>query len=249
MKKGQIIYGRVAGITQKDNIIEQVCVRTPAGQDLCFDGTELRGVYPANQSGVRMAARRYMGRKIPVMVINDNPLTVSYAAAIQEKAKQVVKPVSGDVVTGIVTYVTKRHAEIEFEDCIAMQMPSGEYGRASNIDLYTVLEIGQAIKVEVKEVKENGQVFVSHRKFTENPWPRFAERYRPNCQYLGRVKVVMPNRNALIVNIEPGLDVYCSPIPVQEIKYSTEVAVELLNLDPENCRARGFVTGLALAEA
>ncbi len=250
LKKGQIVYGRVVSVTQKDNIIDQVCIRTSEGQNLWFDGTELRGVYPANQSGVRMAARRYMGRKIPVMVVNDDPLTFSYTAAIEEKASQVIKPAPGDVVTGIVTYITKRNAEIEYEDCIAMQMPSSEYGWALNIDLHsTDLEVGQAIKVEVKEIKENGQIIVSRRKFAENPWPRFAKRYRPNCQYLGRVKVIMDSRNALIVNIEPGFDVYCSPIPVQEIKYATEVAVELLSIDPENCRARGFVTGLALVEA
>jgi ribosomal protein S1 len=48
-----------------------------------------------------------------------------------------------------------------------------------------------------------------------------------------------------VVSLEPGLDILCSPYPFFEVKVNDDVAVEIVDINPEQGKMKGFITALA----
>jgi len=79
--------------------------------------------------------------------------------------------------------------------------------------------------------------------FAPNPWPRYLAKYQTRNQYLARVKSL--NKVGIVVSLEPGLDILCAPYPFFDVRVNDDVAVEIVDIDPEHGKMKGFVTALA----
>lgn len=72
-----------------------------------------------------------------------------------------------------------------------------------------------------------------------------ASKYVPKNQYLGTVVNII--REGAFVNLEPGLDMLCSPIPpFIELQKGDEVSVEIRNVNIEAGRIKGVITAKAM---
>ncbi len=121
-------------------------------------------------------------------------------------------------------------------------MNADDYGWLKHIDLRTTLNRGNKLKVEVIDVTEE-EICVSHKKYAYNPWPKYLEKYNPRNQYLAKVKNVI--NQGVIVSLEPGLDILCSPLPFFEVKIHDEVAIEIVDINPAAGKMKGLVTAQA----
>jgi len=239
---GDTISGVVTEIRQVDG--------NPANIVLTIDGKR-KAIIPiselpeassiSGQGAVRHLARKYMNRKLMGIVVKEDPLILSYNEAVKHLTNKITLNV-GDVIEATVVWTSKNQAELDYQG-MPLSLPAEEYGWVKYVDLRSALNRGQKLKVEVLDVAEDGTVTVTHKKFARNPWPRYLEKYHPRNQYLARVKSL--NKAGVVVSMEPGLDVLCSPYPFFEVKVNDEVAVEIVDINPEQGKMKGFITAQA----
>jgi len=228
-------------------------VNNVEGQELTLkiefeDGTE--GIIPLAELRLaeenldaRKLARRYMGRYVKAKVISTNPLILSQVQAAAELSKQYTFEV-GQTVTVVTTYVNKWRAELEYEYCVPMILPNTEYGWLSKVDLRQTLFPGSVLQVEIIDISDTGVITVSQKKFAPNPWPLLKKKYHPKSQYLGRVTDLL--KSGVLVNLEPGVDVLCTPYPFFSVDVGDEVAVEIVDINPDAGRIKGYITAQAM---
>lgn len=243
MKKFQIgeeVTGRVTAILPAENNANK------AGYlQVSFD--ESIGIVPiseispeiSEENNARHVARRYMGRMVISKVKGKEPLLLSIKDAVRERLLGTKVDV-GQEIKGTVVWVSRKQAEIEYNNCLVVILPSSEYGHLRIGDLTEVIKPGQEITVEVKEIIED-KIIVSHKKFASNPWPAIQAKYRLRGQYLGRVVKVI--EAGVFVNLEPGLDVLAAPYPnFFDVYPGDEVALEITDMEPSTGKIKGTIT-------
>ena len=244
MKKftvGEIISGRVTEISQNEGVAENLVLNISENQQAIIPITELpEANNRTGQQAMRHLARKYMNRTLMGVVINENPLTLSYQEALKTQTEKINFNI-GDEVTAKVVWANKNQAELEYKG-VPLTLYADEYGWLKHVDLRTTLKRGEKLKAEVIEITED-KILVSHKKYAYNPWPKYLEKYSPRNQYLAKVKNVM--NVGVVVSLEPGLDILCSPKPFFDVKIHDEVAVEIVDINPAAGKMKGLVTAQA----
>jgi ribosomal protein S1 len=239
---GETISGVVTEINQTNGNPDSIILSIGGKKKAIIPLTELpEDMTTGGQGAVRHLARKYMNRKLIGTVVNINPLTLSYNEAVKHLTTKITLNV-GDEIDATVVWTSKNYAELEYQN-MPLSLSASEFGWLKYVDLRSALNRGQRIKVEVLEVEEDGTVRVSHKKFARNPWPKYQEKYQKRNQYLARVKSL--NKVGVVVSLEPGLDILCSPYPFFEVKVNDDVAVEIVDINPEQGKMKGFITAQA----
>jgi small subunit ribosomal protein S1 len=244
---GEIVTGRVVSVLPAAGFVN--CAGSMkiklADTTVTMPITELDGDL-TESNNARHIARRYMGRTVIAKVTNTKPLEISIKEAIEEKLEKTTLKV-GQEVAGTVVWVNRKHAEIEYNNCLIMVMPSTEYGYLRIGNLADVLKPGEKIAVEVTSITDE-TVFVSHKKYADNPWPSIQAKYCMRGQYLARVVKVIDI--GVFVNLEPGLDVLAAPRPTFfDVKFGDEVALEITDLEPSTGKIKGIITTVVTVAA
>lgn len=242
MAVGDTISGIVTEIKQENGNPVSIVLTVGGRKRAIIPLTELPEAAAASgQGAVRHLARKYMNRKLIGTIVKDNPLTLSYNEAVKDQSTKVTFNV-GDEFDAVVVWTAKHYAELEYRN-VPLSLSANDYGWLKYVDLRNTLHRGQKLKVEVVAVKEDGTIQVSHKKFAHNPWPKFQEKYHQRNQYLARVKSI--NKSGVIVSLEPGLDILCSPQPFFQVNINDEVAVEVVDINPEQGKMKGLITAQA----
>ena len=239
---GETISGGVTEIKQVNGIPEEIILSVGGKKKAAIPLTELpEKINGDGQKAVRHLARKYMNRKLIGTIVKTDPLTLSYNNAVKNITTGVKLKV-GDEVKATVVWTSKNKAELEYHN-MPLYLNASEFGWLKYVDLRSALNRGQKIQVKVINITEDGKVEVSHKMFAPNPWPRYLAKYQTRNQYLARVKSL--NKVGIVVSLEPGLDILCAPYPFFDVRVNDDVAVEIVDIDPEHGKMKGFVTALA----
>ncbi|WP_157049099.1 hypothetical protein [Syntrophomonas palmitatica] len=241
MAVGETVTGIVTEIRQENGKAESLVLTINNHKKAIIPISELPETNVSGVSAIRHLARKYMNRDLAGVVISEQPLALSYLDAVKSQTEKVILQV-GDEINATVVWTSKNYAELEYKN-IPLGMFAEEYGWVKYIDLRTILNRGDNIRVEVLETKEGETIKVSHKKYAPNPWPNIVEKYHPKNQYLARVKSLL--KPGVVVSLEPGLDMLCSPYPFFEVKVNDEVAVEIVDINPDAGKMKGYITAQA----
>ncbi len=237
---GEIVKGRVIAITPEPEQIV-LTVRLSEKENALLPASEVGIENIQSSNNLRATARRLIGRPIVGKVIDTNPLTISNKQAIEELEQSSSLEV-GQVFDGIVISVNETEAQIEYNSYLMTVLPQEEMGIMPGTNLKMILKYGQRLRVEVIDVKD-GKYIVSHKKFLQDKdeWEERINKYQVKGQYLGMVTNFI--KNGVFINLEPGIDVLCSPQPEWfELQRGDEVIIEITD---KNSKIKGIVTGKA----
>lgn len=245
-KMNKILTGKVIGVLPSEENLNEAGVLTvllPNDESAIIPIEE--AIEKDENLNARHIARMFMGREIIGKVIQEYPLILSRNQAIEER-RQAIDIQVGQELGGVAIWINRKQAIIEYNNCINVVMPAEEYCHLRIGNLSDVVKPGQKIKFEVLEVSDD-KIIVSHKKYTDDPWPAIKEKYRIHGQYLGRVKGLI--KSGIFVQLEKGLDVLASPYPFFEVAKGDEVALEISDIDSENAKIKGLITSLVSAAA
>ncbi len=241
----EIITGRVIGVHVEGENYEakSLELQLPDGRHGSVPISMIGFKLPNKTTG-RRVAKRFLGRTMIAKVIQDNPLILSNKAAVEEK-KQALNLQEGQVIEGVIVGIGTRELKIEYQNCMTLILPASEYGIAKKSSLrFSGLTFGEKIQVQVKEIKTD-MVIVTRKPLIRQSWIKTASKYEPKNQYLGTVVNII--REGAFVNLEPGLDILCSPIPpFIDLQKGDEVSVEIRNVNIEAGRIKGVITAKAM---
>ena len=237
---GEIVKGRIIAVTPEEDQV-MLTVNLSEKHNALLPASEVGIEDIQSSSNLRATARRLVGRPIVGKITNTDPLTISNKQAIEE-LEQLDKLEIGQVFDGIVISVNETEAKIEYNSHLLTLLPQEEMGIMPGTNLKMILKYGQKLRVEVVDVKD-GKYIVSHKNFLQdkNEWEERINKYQIKGHYLGVVTNFI--KNGVFINLEPGIDVLCSPQPEWfELKRGDEVIVEITD---KNSKIKGIVTGKA----
>jgi ribosomal protein S1 len=243
-KIGSLVKGRVVAINpskEGDWTVESLQVELGNGTTGIIPITELDA--ETNKDSARHIARRYMGRTLLGKVIQIEPFILSMAQAVKERSQNINLEVDQEI-EGIVVWVNRKTAALEYRNCITMMLPSENYGYLRIGNFMDVLKAGDKLQLEIKSINPEGVITVSHKKFANDPWDRIKAKYLINGQYLGKVTKKIPA--GIFVNLEPELDVLATPYPFFEVNEGDEVALEITDIEVALGKMKGRITALAM---
>lgn len=242
-KNGEIVKGRVIAITQEN---DQIALSVQLKDDItAIMPAEEMGLEKIEGTNLRVIARKLVGRTIIGKVVKNNPLTISNKQAIAEMIQSTPVAV-GQIFEGKVISINETEASIEVNSCLITTLPQSELGIMRTTNLKMILKHGQNLRVEVKEIKD-GKIIVSHKKFLEDKelWQSRLNKYQIRGQYLGIATNFI--KNGVFVNLEPGIDLLCSPQPDWfTLQRGDEIIVEIIDKS-DNGKIKGMVTGNAIS--
>ncbi len=239
---GEIVKGRIIAITPEE---EQVALTVRLSE-------KMNALLPASEVGIeniqdsknlRATARRLIGRTVVGKIIDINPLTISNIQAITD-LKQSHKLEVGQVFDGVIISVSETEAKIEYNSYLETILPQEEVGIMPGSNLKMLFTYGQKIRVEVIAITDN-KITVSHKNFLQDKekWEERVGKYQVKGQYLGTVTNFI--KNGVFINLEPGIDMLCSPQPDWfEMQRDDELIVEITDKNG-NGKFKGIITGKA----
>lgn len=239
---GQILTGRVIAVNANEQG-ETIGLTVSLGSQNCFIPIEeVLMLSPQDSLDSRKLGRKFIGRNMMIKVINSNPLIVSNKQALEEKREKIKLDV-GQEIEGVVISVNSKEAKIEYQNCLIVTLPSDEYNYLKTTNLKYVLEVGTTIKVQVLSINGD-EIIVTHKPYVKDNWTELSKKYQLKNQYLGRVVNLI--QAGVFVNLEPSIDILCSPYPFFEVKRGDEVIVEITDINPSAGKIRGIITGKAI---
>lgn len=242
----KIVTGRVIGVYVEDPNYEakSLELQLSDGRFGTIPLSEVGFKLPNKTTGRRIA-KRFLGRTMIAKITQDNPLILSNKAAIEEK-RQSLDLQEGQVIEGTIVGISTRELTIEYQSCITLILPASEYSIAKKASLrHSGLTFGDKLQVQIKEIKNN-EVIVTRKPLIRQSWVETANKYEPRNQYLGTVVNII--REGAFVNLEPGLDMLCSPLPpFIDLETGDEVSVEIRNVNIEAGRIKGTITAKAMS--
>jgi len=197
------------------------------------------------QTSVKKQLLDLVGQSEPVKVMeicrNDGMVVLSRQAGMEHLAGITWNKLSeGMKITGKVRQVTKTRISIEIGGIIT-NIPKEELSWGFITDPWVLVKKGQKIKVKIMKIdKENHDLEVSPRECVPNPWPECAKRYMKLNFYRGKVTRVIDQ--AVFVNLEPGVDVYCQHMKFDRLESGDIVVVKINGIDPKNKSIWGSLT-------
>jgi len=227
----------------------------------------VKGIIPQNESGInypkdengqskktlskqeQVSVKKQMldliGQTEPVKVMeihrDDETVVLSRKAAMEHLAgitwKKLLKEM---VVTGKVRQINREKITLEIGGVIT-SIPKEELSWGFIADPWVLVKKGQKLKVKVMEIDKEKQVLkVSPRECLPNPWPECTKRYLKLNLYRGKVTKVIDQ--AVFVNLEPGVDVYCQHMKFDKLESGDIVVVKINGIDPKSKSIWGSLT-------
>jgi len=195
---------------------------------------------------VKAQLKSFVGLTEPVTILDihrdDDIVILSREKAIEQLAKITWQRLSANkIVTAKVRSVGKRRVVLDIGG-ITVSMPCEELSWGFINDASMIVVPGDEISVKILEFdREKQHIKVSHRETTPNPWPECVKKYKRGNFYMGKVSGVI--EQAVFVNLEPGVDVYCKHLAFERVKPGDQVVVKITGIDLEAKRVWGSLAG------
>jgi small subunit ribosomal protein S1 len=201
------------------------------------DGQKKTKLTKKEQISIKKQLLKLIGQSEPVKVTevirDEDKVILSREAALEQMKKFTWSKLNkGMVATGKVRQVTQKGVVIEIGGLLA-NIPREELSWSFVTDPWLYLTNGQKAKVIITEIdKENNEITASLREYMHNPWPDCVKRYTKSNLYRGKVTKVI--EQAVFVNLEPGVDVYCRHMKFERVKRNDLVIVKINGIDAKN---------------
>ncbi|MBP3503346.1 MAG: S1 RNA-binding domain-containing protein [Clostridia bacterium] len=193
----------------------------------------------------------YKGKEVRYKIIEYNPKTNRIIGSIKQIADEEKKAKEdefwsnvevGKTYTGTVNSISEYGAFIDIDGIIQGLLHISEMTWERDKKPKDILEVGQEIKVKVKEVdKENKRIKLIYDKKGPDPWEKIDEKY--HVSDIITVKVLNFVSFGVFVKIEKGVEglVHISQIcekritkPDEVLKIGQKVNAKIINIDKDN---------------
>jgi small subunit ribosomal protein S1 len=210
------------------------------------DGTPKLVLNKTERAIVRSQMIKLVGMLEPVKITaihrEDDIVILSRKDALSHLSEITWPQLAEDkIVTAKVQGVGKRRVFLNIGG-IHVIMPSEEltWGFINNAHL--LVSLGQEIEVKIVEIDQETQTLkVSHRETLPNPWPECTKRYKKGNHYMGKVTAVI--EQAVFVNLEPGVDVYCKHLAFERFYPGDNAVVRITGINNDTRRIWGNLMG------
>lgn len=208
---------------------------------------------PLSQSMIKRSEdpHTYKGKQIKFKIIEYNPKTNKIIGSIKkifdeerkEKSDEFWNNVEvGKLYTGTVTSLSEYGAFVDIDGVVQGLLHISEMTWERDKKPKDILEVGQQIKVRVKEVdKENKRLKLIYDKKGPDPWENIEEKYK--ISDVIPVKVVHMVPFGAFVKIDKGIEglIHISQIstkriakPEDVLKIGQKVNAQIISIDKEN---------------
>ncbi|MBI2514857.1 S1 RNA-binding domain-containing protein [Candidatus Wolfebacteria bacterium] len=145
-----------------------------------------------------VSLRKFVGQDLKVKILDFNPRTtkliLSEKEAVGENLKELVsKYAVGDVVDGVISGLADFGAFVRFVDTPAIEglVHISEIDHRLIDSPKEVLKVDESVKVKIIDIKD-GQVSLSIKALTPNPWDKAGEVFRAGEEIGGRLSKFNP---------------------------------------------------------
>lgn len=208
---------------------------------------------PLSLSGINRAEdpHTYKGKEVKFKVIEYNPKTNRIIGSIKQIADEEKKAKLdefwnnvevGKMYTGTVTSLSEYGAFVDIKGVVQGLLHISEMTWERDKKPKDILEVGQEIKVKVKEVdKENKRLKLIYDKKGPDPWEKVEEKYKVSDVIPVKVLHFVPF--GVFVKIEKGIEglIHISQIcerriakPEDALKIGQKVNAKIISIDKEN---------------
>ncbi|OGY69516.1 MAG: hypothetical protein A2586_00350 [Candidatus Harrisonbacteria bacterium RIFOXYD1_FULL_40_9] len=191
-EKGEIITVKIGGANSGGltTIINNIPAFLPVSQ---LSNENYPRVNDGDRAKILEELRKFVGRDLKAKIIDvdarKNKLIISEREISDQNVKELLgKYTAGQIIDGVISGVADFGAFIRFTDNPAIEglIHVSEIDHKIVENPKEVLKIGEAVKVQILEIKE-GRVFLSLKALKPNPWDKVADKYKVGAEIEGVV--------------------------------------------------------------
>lgn len=201
--KAVAIEGEKIKLTDKDGKLYEENINC-----IVINFRNIKVLIPGKELGLekedKKNIRNLIGSEIKFIILESDKLT-NTAVASRKKAMERIKNIqlkkyqTGDVVYAKVISVWSKYVIVEcLGNDIRLKISDLEYGYVA--DLKNLYQIGDKIKVKIKEINNEKETLkISHKETKEDPYKNIRKDFVEGGEYLGKVTGFSDNRHICIV--------------------------------------------------
>ena len=195
-------------------------------------GNNIKGIIPKQELGQMVKGNNYVQFKINYINEQDNTCTLARKAVKDESLAWIINNLSqGDIVDGIVRSIKPYGAFVEVGGGSSGLLYINDISVARMKTPAERLQIGQKIKVKIKEIdKQNNKFFLSYKDMLGS-WEDNIKDFKEGSIVKGIAKEITKNKDGIFIELKPNLVGLCDY--KQDIEYGKEVMVKVKKIIPE----------------
>ena len=189
-------------------------------------GNNIKGIIPKRELGQIIKGNNYVQFKVRDINERDNLCMLSRKAVKDESLAWVINDLEkGDIVDGIVRNIKPYGAFVEIGGGVAGLLYINDISVARMKTPKEKLQLGQKIKVKIKEIdKLNKKFYLSYKEMLGS-WEDNVKGLEAGSVVKGIAKEVTKNRDGIFIELKPNLVGLCEY--KQDIEYGKEVSVRI----------------------
>ncbi len=195
-------------------------------------GNNIKGIIPKRELGQIIKGNDYVQFKVRDINEKDNLCMLSRKAVKDESLAWVINNLEkGDIVDGIVRNIKPYGAFVEIGGGVAGLLYITDISVARMKTPKEKLQLGQKIKVKIKEIdKLNKKFYLSYKEMLGS-WEDNVKGLEEGSVVKGIAKEVTKNRDGIFIELKPNLVGLCEY--KQDIEYGKEVSVRIKKIIPD----------------
>ncbi len=195
-------------------------------------GNNIKGIIPNQELGQMVKGNNYIQFKINDIKEQENTCILSRKAVKDESLDWIINNLSqGDIVDGIVRSIKPYGAFIEVGGGTSGLLYINDISVARMKSPEERLQVGQRIKVKIKEIdKQNKKFFLSYKDMLGS-WEDNIKDFEEGSIVKGIAKEITKNKDGIFIELKPNLVGLCDY--KKDIEYGKEVIVRIKKIIPE----------------
>ena len=218
-EKNVVLEGKINNIDYQHNVYVDL-------------GNNIKGIIPKQELGQMVKGNSYVQFKINDINEKENVCMLSRKAVKDESLAWIINNLSqGDVVDGIVRSIKPYGAFIEVGGGSSGLLYINDISVARMKSPEERLQVGQRIKVKIKEIdKQNKKFFLSYKDMLGS-WEENIKEFEEGSIVKGIAKEITKNKDGIFIELKPNLVGLCDY--KKDIEYGKEVLVKIKKIIPE----------------
>ena len=218
-EKNVVLEGKINNIDYQHNVYVDL-------------GNNIKGIIPKQELGQMVKGNSYVQFKINNINEKENVCMLSRKAVKDESLAWIINNLSqGDVVDGIVRSIKPYGAFIEVGGGSSGLLYINDISVARMKSPEERLQVGQRIKVKIKEIdKQNKKFFLSYKDMLGS-WEENIKEFEEGSIVKGIAKEITKNKDGIFIELKPNLVGLCDY--KKDIEYGKEVLVKIKKIIPE----------------